>query len=213
MGKEFVCSFNKDVTIKNLSKLEDTNAKIASLYGGYSERLKLEVLAEGLFSFAKFKEGDIVYFVKDIECTGGWASSKHFLIAGNSATVQSVNFNCYLIDDVKIFQFQYNVIPQGQTWISSHRIDGLNTEVHNMIEPHAFNIYESQLTEAFYKSDWRPSVLWREKNSNGFIYELGSFLNDEGILTTKVRFLEGEWATKIGLKEPNKCDCCGQLIK
>lgn len=213
MGKEFVCSFNKNVTIKNLSKLENINEKLASLYGGYSERPRLEVLAEGLFSLAKFKEGDIVYFVKDIECTGGWASSKHFLIAGNSATVRSVNFNCQLIDDVKVFQFEYSVVPQGQTWIRSYRIDGVDTEVGDITSPYAFSVYESQLTEAFHKSDWRPSVLWGEKNSNGFLYELGSFLNDEGILTTKVRFLGGKWGTKIEPEEPKKCDCCGQLVK
>lgn len=55
---------------------------------------KMDEYIQGLLSFSKFKIGDRVALVKDIDCSDkpGWAGCEHFLKAGATARVTDLDY-------------------------------------------------------------------------------------------------------------------------
>lgn len=80
---------------------------------------RLTEYVEGLFSFAKFKEGDEVrlnsywephfHAVLESEPTHGWRNSKHFLIENAVATVRAVDYFHGV--------FTYDVVFDSESWV------------------------------------------------------------------------------------------------
>lgn len=64
-----------------------------------------------LLGYLPFKEGDTVVLSKDIECTGAWRHSSHFLIKGAEAKVDSL----YVRDN----ELYANLIFNNESWIDS----------------------------------------------------------------------------------------------
>lgn len=93
----------------------------------------IEDCIDGLFSYAKFKEGDIVELVRDIDCSDkpGWGGCEHFLKAGSRASIDEVNF----IDR----SFRYGVQFENESWIDQDKV------IRPVKQKHQFWMRESNL--------------------------------------------------------------------
>lgn len=98
-------------------KLEDKLSKgPSSYYFG-----KLQDYIDGLFSLSKFKIGDKVALVDDVDISNapGWRGSEHFLKKGATAVVEDVDFGKK--------GFHYCVVFDNETFL--HPITGIATKV------------------------------------------------------------------------------------
>ena len=77
-----------------LNAVEKINEALGGNHGNTKYRLeKMHEFVRAFSSFAKFRLGDKIQLAHDIDATGGWADSKHYLIKGAFGTVRDVDFD------------------------------------------------------------------------------------------------------------------------
>jgi len=77
---------------------------------GYDMSIAVEIFPR-LIELLPFREGDRVCLNKNINCTGNWVYSKHFLVKGSQGTVNSIGFYH------KNNDFHANVVFDDESWI------------------------------------------------------------------------------------------------
>ncbi len=106
-----------DIAVKLDGTAQATGlSEFAALYSSFAGCLSL------LASMLPYKKGDRVRLVKAPKCDGGWAHSKHFLVAGAVGTVKIVEID-YLMRGWSVF-----VEFDDETWIASTDSPGYGGE-------------------------------------------------------------------------------------
>lgn len=125
----------------------DKQTKLHEEFFGKSHALhsavaNLKGYLEGFFTLAKFKPGDRVQLVDDVNPTEdsrpGWVAYAPTLVHGAKAEVAHVDFCSHL--DPSIFEFRYDIRFDTQLWVSS--MDG---EVKESDERSLFSFWEHEL--------------------------------------------------------------------
>ena len=101
--------------VKEITKLvEDTNKAFDTVFhGSLNYRLKIfERYVEGLFSFAKFKEGDKIQLKETHVFDHGWKTCNPTFTNGAVATIYSVDWR-------KDTGFTYDLVFDNEYWASS----------------------------------------------------------------------------------------------
>lgn len=119
--------------IEQLQKAQDKlNAVLSSGPASFYFK-KLGNYIDGLFSFAKFKEGERVQLARDYDCSKapGWAGSEHFLKEGATAVVSDIDYNER--------GFIYGIVFDNETWLDQKGV------ARPVISKHEYSFRESDL--------------------------------------------------------------------